>query len=212
LLKKKEELLRGWAAKASEYTVTGLQDQACPVDILLVLSTLHPSIVAALTAITVVAAFTDIKARTIPNWLVAPGLAVGFGLNILLYGWSGLSAASLGFGLALLIYVPLFILRAMGGGDVKLMAAVGCLAGPHNWFTIFVLTSLAGGAYALLLLVARRSMGGALWNILHIVKEVIRLKLPFRSKPELDIGHSKALSVPHAVSIAAGTFLFLYAM
>ena len=35
----------------------------------------------------------------------------------------------MGAGLALLIYVPLFALRAMGGGDVKLMAAVGAIVG-----------------------------------------------------------------------------------
>ena len=165
-----------------------------------------------MTAITVVAAFTDFKSRRIPNWLVLIGLVAGFGLNAALGGWSGLAAAGLGFGLALLIYVPLFILRAMGGGDVKLMAAIGCLAGPHNWFTIFILASIAGAVYAVFLLFAKRAMGGAIWNIFHIVKELIRLRLPFRSKPELDIGHSKALSVPHGVSIALGTLLFLYAI
>jgi prepilin peptidase CpaA len=177
-----------------------------------VLASLHPSIVAAMTAITLVAAFTDLKARRIPNWLVLAGVVAGFGLNAALGGWSGVAAAGLGFGLALLIYVPLFILRAMGGGDVKLMAAIGCMAGPNNWFTIFILASIAGAVYAVFLLVAKRSMGGAIWNVLHIVKELIRLRLPFRSKPQLDIGHPKALSVPHGVSIAAGTLVFLYAM
>ena len=163
-------------------------------------------------AITIVAAFTDIRSRRIPNWLVLSGLAAGFGLNIILSGWPGLKSAALGFGLALLIYVPLFILRAMGGGDVKLMAAVGCLAGPQAWLIIFILASVAGGLYAIFLLLARGALGGALSNILHIVKELVRLRLPFRSKPQLDIGHSLALSVPHGVSIAAGTLLFLFAM
>lgn len=176
------------------------------------LSNLHPGIVAALTVITLVAAVTDIRSRRIPNWLVVAGVAAGFVLNIALGGWAGLKAAALGFGLALLIYVPLFLLRAMGGGDVKLMAAVGCLAGPHAWFYIFILASIAGGLYAMFLLMARRSMGGALWNMLYIVKELVRLRMPFRSKPELDIGHSSAISVPHGVSIAAGTLLFLFAM
>jgi prepilin peptidase CpaA len=181
-------------------------------DILLVLSSLHPGIVIALTAITVVAAFTDMRSRRIPNWLVMTGFIAGFGLNIALSGWDGLKAAALGFALALLIYVPLFILRAMGGGDVKLMAAVGSLAGPHAWFAIFLLASLAGGLYAIFLLTARRAVGGALWNIFHILKELVRMRLPFRTKPELDIGHSNALSVPHGVSIAAGTLIFLFGM
>jgi prepilin peptidase CpaA len=177
-----------------------------------VLASLHPFIIAAMTVVTVVAAVTDVRSRRIPNWLVVIGLVAGFSLNVALGGWSGLTESALGFGLALLIYVPLFILRAMGGGDVKLMAAVGCMAGPQAWFTIFILASIAGGVYAIVLLTAKRSMGGAFWNIVHIVKELVRFRLPFRSKPELDISHSNSLSVPHGVTIAAGTLLFLYAI
>jgi len=148
--------------------------------------------------------------RVIPNWLVLAGFAAGFGLNTILGGWQGLIAATLGFGLALLIYIPLYILRAMGGGDVKLMAAVGCMAGPQNWFLIFILASLLGGVFALILIFTRNAAGGVLWNILHILKELVRLRLPFQSKPELDIGHSKALTMPHGLAIAAGTFAFLF--
>ncbi len=160
--------------------------------------------------VALIAAVTDIRARIIPNWLVVTGLVAGFGLNTILYGWQGLGSSALGFGLALLIYVPLFVLRAMGGGDVKLMAAIGCMVGPRNWFEIFIYASVAGGIYAMFLLTLRNSGGGVFWNMLHILKELIRFRLPFKSKPELDIGHSKALSVPHAVAIAAGAMLFLY--
>jgi prepilin peptidase CpaA len=170
----------------------------------------HPVLQVCIAGIALTAAFTDIRARIIPNWLVIAGVAAGFGLNTVFYGWQGLAASALGFGLALLIYVPLFILRAMGGGDVKLMAAIGCMVGPRNWFEIFIYASVAGGIYGLFLVMLRNSGGGVLWNMLHITRELVRLRLPFKSKPELDIGHAKALSVPHAVAIAAGAFLFLY--
>src|SRR5687767_3708853 len=104
---------------------------------------------------TLTAAATDLRSRRIPNWLVVAGLLAGVTLNVVLAGWSGLLAAALGFALALAVYVPLFILRAMGGGDVKLMAAVGCMAGPQNWLTIFILASLAGGVMAIVILLSR---------------------------------------------------------
>src|SRR4051812_4812829 len=155
-------------------------------------------------AITLTAAYTDIRSRIVPNWLIVAGLICGFGINAALTGWHGVLMSLLGFALALLIYVPLFLLRAMGGGDVKLMAAIGALVGPQNWFYIFIFASLAGGLYAVVLILVRSAGGGVFWNMWHIVKELVRLRMPFRSRPELDIGHQKALSVPHAVAIFAG--------
>jgi prepilin peptidase CpaA len=160
--------------------------------------------------VTLIAAATDVHSRIIPNWLILIGFAAGFGLNTALGGSAGLVTAALGFGLALLIYVPLFILRAMGGGDVKLMAAIGCMAGPHNWFLIFIFASVLGAVFAIGLMTFRDAAGGTFWNMWHITKDLIRMRLPFKSKPELDIGHSKALTMPHGLSIAAGTLFFLF--
>jgi prepilin peptidase CpaA len=167
-------------------------------------------VVWAMAAVTAIAAATDMRSRVIPNWLVGAGLVLGFGLNTFMYGWSGLGSAFLGFGLALGLYVPLFLLRAMGGGDVKLMAAIGALAGPRDWFTIFVLASLLGGLFALGLLCVRHSLGSTFENIWQILSNLARLLAPYASNPNLDIGSPKAITMPHGVAIAAGTFAFLF--
>src|SRR4051794_38660320 len=109
----------------------------------------------ALIGLTGISAITDLYSRRMLNPVVAAGFAAGVGLNAWLDGWSGLLHALGGFGLAILIYVPLFVLRAMGGGDVKLMAAAGAIVGPRDWFTLFVLASITGGAIALGMLIAR---------------------------------------------------------
>ena len=90
----------------------------------------------ALIAVVASAAFYDVRTRKIPNWLNLSGLILGLGLNTLLLHAHGIVVASLGLGLALLIYVPLYLVRGMGAGDVKLMAAVGSIAGPQNWLVI----------------------------------------------------------------------------
>jgi prepilin peptidase CpaA len=169
-----------------------------------------PYIVWTMAGVTAIAAATDLRARIIPNWLVVTGLVLGFGLNTFLYGWAGLWSAFLGFGLALALYVPLFLLRAMGGGDVKLMAALGALAGPKDWFTIFVLASVLGGVFALGLLFLRNSLGTTFHNIGHIISNLLRFRAPFAANPNLDIGSPKAITMPHGVAIAAGTFAFLF--
>lgn len=160
---------------------------------------------------TLIAAATDLRSRRIPNWLVVAGLLAGVTLNVVLAGWSGLLAAALGCALALAVYVPLFILRAMGGGDVKLMAAVGSMAGPQNWLTIFILASLAGGVMAIIILLSRGALRKALGNVGFILQELSRFRLPYKSRAELDIKHPGAASLPHAVTIAAGVCWFLFA-
>ncbi|HUS07094.1 MAG TPA: prepilin peptidase [Bryobacteraceae bacterium] len=159
--------------------------------------------------LTVTAALTDLRSRTIPNWLVVTGLIAGFLLNIYLDGWAGLRLAAGGFGLALLIYVPMYMLRAMGGGDVKLMAAVGSITGAHNWFLIFLFTSMIGGVIALIFLLFRGRLGRSLQNVGYILHEMLHLRAPHASRSDLDIGGSEAVTMPHGVAISLGTLMFL---
>lgn len=95
-----------------------------------------------------VAAVYDFRFRRIPNWLNASGLVLGFGLNLLLFQSKGLAIAGEGLLLAAAVYLPLYLLRGMGAGDVKLMAAIGSLVGPWPWFQIFLATAILGGVAA----------------------------------------------------------------
>jgi prepilin peptidase CpaA len=163
----------------------------------------------ALAALVTVAAFCDLRWRRIPNWLVLSGLLFGFGLNSYLSGWTGFGLALSGTGLAAAVYLPLFALHAMGGGDVKLMMAVGSLAGARNWFVIFLLTAILGGIAAVVLLLVRGGLERTLANVGHILTELTHLRAPHASAAELSVDHPRALTMPHGAVIAAGTLLFL---
>jgi len=170
---------------------------------------MHPLCQALLVALTLAAAVFDIRTRKIPNWLVLAGLIAGFGVNVYLEKWPGLRSALLGFGLASLVYFPLYLLRGVGAGDVKLMMAVGAIVGPATWFTIFVVTSLIGGAIAVLYLLGSRGLSSALLNIGTIFGSLLRLQAPYRANPELDVRNPAARRLPHAVMIALGTAVVL---
>lgn len=156
-----------------------------------------------------VAAVFDLRTRRIPNWLCAAGLVCGFACQIALLRWAGAREAILGTGLALLIYLPLFALRAVGGGDVKLMAAVGSMAGPKAWITIFLVTAIVGGAMALVLIAVRGRTRRTLRNVGILLTELVHLRAPHRVEEELDVTSGKGLRLPHGVTIAAGTLLYL---
>jgi prepilin peptidase CpaA len=169
----------------------------------------HPLIQGALAALTLTAAFTDIRSRRIPNWLVLAGLIVGLILNAYFGQWSGLRSALLGFGLAALVYFPLYALRAVGGGDVKLMLAVGALTGASTWFSIFVVTSIVGGGMALMSLFGTGGFSRVMLNVGTIFASLFRLRAPYRANPELDVSNPSARRLPHAVMIALGTLIVL---
>jgi prepilin peptidase CpaA len=152
----------------------------------------------------------DVRYRKIPNWLSLSGFILGFGINTFLFGRPGFGAAVLGFVLAILIYLPLYLVRGMGAGDVKLMAALGAIAGPQDWFGIFIATALVGGLVALIAVVIKRRTGQTLLNLTTILSELLQLRRPAKADARLDVRNPHALRMPHAVSIAIGCAAFLF--
>ena len=69
-----------------------------------------------LLTIALIGGWADLRTRHIPNWLNLSGLILGFGLNVFFLQAGGLKLAVTGLGLALLIYLPLYLIRAMGAG------------------------------------------------------------------------------------------------
>jgi len=163
----------------------------------------------ALLVMVTTAAVYDFRFRRIPNWLVLAGLVAGFGLNSGLGRTAGLRLAAGGFGLAFGVYLLLYLIRAMGAGDVKLMGAVGSFVGAANWFPIFLLTAVLGGMSALILVLAAGRLRRTLWNVGYIVGELARFRAPYMTREELDVKSAKAVTLPHGVVIALGTGVFL---
>ena len=112
-----------------------------------------------LAALCAVAVTYDLFFRRIPNGLVLAGMALGLfiqsyshpgaGLFSLSGGGLGLDSALLGALTGLALFLPLYALRAMGAGDVKLLAMLGVWLGPSSVAWTALWTLLAGGVLAL---------------------------------------------------------------
>src|ERR1700691_3756048 len=157
-----------------------------------------------------IAAIFDIRYRRIPNWLVLAGIIAGFAWNVYTSGLSGLLRASEGFGLGFILYFPLYLLRARGAGDVKLLAAVGAVTGPGNCFWIFLLTAILGGLIAVVLLLFRGRVRQTFFNVGWIIRDLLHLQAPYRSNEELDVTSNKGLRLPHGAMIAVGALAFIF--
>lgn len=174
-----------------------------------------PSILQLFLAVLVVsAAFTDLKSRRIPNWIPASGFAAGVILNTYFHGWAGLTSSLAGALLGAGILMAIYLTGGMGGGDVKLLAAVGAISGPQALLVIFVLTGLFGGIAALAMAAARGRIGQTLARTTGLLAELpgsfARLNwsgIQQRSNRQAP----GALRLPYGAVIATGTLVFLFA-
>jgi len=93
---------------------------------------------------------------------------------------------------------------------VKLMAAIGCLAGLGQVVMIVLSSSIAGGVLALVFMVIHRRVGRTVRNLW----ELIRYHLLFgaQSHPQINLKNPDAIRMPYALAIAAGTFYSLGTM
>jgi len=94
------------------------------------------------------AAGFDLRKGLIPNAITFPSLILGIAFHSATNGWNGLVFSLLGATAAVLVPLLLFCRNAMGGGDVKLLAATGAFlgAGPGLWleFWAFIAASVWG--------------------------------------------------------------------
>jgi prepilin peptidase CpaA len=98
--------------------------------------------------IAAIAAISDLRTRRIPNWLTYTGLLMAVSARTIFGGWSGLMSGVAGVFVAGGIFALFFFLGAMGGGDVKLMGAVGAWMGPSHAVLTLIAVCMAGGFIA----------------------------------------------------------------
>lgn len=108
-------------------------------------------LLAALAIGLVIAAFTDLKSRRIANWLnltiavLAPAYWWASDLSI----WPDM-AIQLGLAVATFAVLSvLFALKAMGGGDVKLLTALALWIEPLPFLQLLIFMAILGGVLTL---------------------------------------------------------------
>jgi prepilin peptidase CpaA len=165
-----------------------------------------PSI--AVLALGAAAAATDTATRRIPNALTFGATAVAVAFAAATGGVQGIGWSVAGCMVGLLLFLPLFALRAMGGGDVKLLAALGAWLGPVLVFWVAVYGAIAGGVLALLLVLWRRRLRATIANMWDIVTHW-RLS-GLKPHPVVTLDNPGAVRMPYALPIALGALATLW--
>jgi prepilin peptidase CpaA len=155
--------------------------------------------------VTLLAGWVDFRTRKIPNWLTVPALFVGIGIHVFVAGWFGAKAALAGAGLALVLLLPLVLLRALGAGDWKLLGAVGAFLGPVLFLFVLAGTILVSGLMAVVEILRKHRVRQTLGNLLVLLLGFFAFGL--RAHPEISLDNPGLMKLPFGVAVAVSTLV-----
>ena len=150
----------------------------------------------------------DVRTRRIPNALTFGAAATALLFHGATGGWSGLFSSLGGWALGAALFFPIFALRGMGAGDVKLLAAVGAWLGPSDVFKVALITAIAGGVLALLVAFMHGYVTTAFRNLVGLLT-YWRVVGP-RPHPQVTLEASRGPRLAYAIPIAIGTMVTLW--
>ena len=165
-------------------------------------NTMHIWLLDGAVVVALLGAWFDVTSRRIPNRLTYPAMLAALVVRLAFLGWRGLLEGFLGLVLCGGIFFLLFVIHAMGGGDVKLMAAVGAWVGYHNAGKALIVCALAGGLIALGYVIVLKRYRTTFSNITSLIR--FHATSGVRVNPELNLSSARAVRMPYGVAIAAG--------
>lgn len=161
-------------------------------------------IFAVLTPWLVILCYYDCRFRRLPNILTVSAIVIALAWRLLFGGLPSFCGGLAGGVFSGLFLLLPFYLRAAGGGDVKMLAAVGCVLGFSRVALFLLATSVAGIVLAVVMLIAGFANGARLKHIFRCIfdwrydRKQGRESLPPKS--------DERSRIPFGVAIAVGVW------
>jgi Flp pilus assembly protein protease CpaA len=166
----------------------------------------HEIVSAVFTALLLASAWSDFRSRRIPNRLTMLGLAAALVLRAIV-GPEALIEGLVGTLLALVLTLPFLMLGVIGGGDAKLLMAIGGFMGPRHFLWAAALIAIIGGMVG----VVDAGRRGALLPVLYNCGEIMKHWATFgRRGANRSFTTVGALTIPYGIAIAAGALLWWF--
>jgi len=169
-----------------------------------IMTTLHMANIAIMVIMLSVAFYTDMLWCKIFNKLTMSCMALGIILNTADTGITGMLYSLGGVGLVILLYLCFAPSAGIGGGDAKLMMAVGALMGVKFVVAAMLFTAIIGGVLALVVMARHRIM----LTTTRTMFTNLYLRTVLRSPVQIIDGGS-GIKFRYSLAIALGSLLAL---
>jgi prepilin peptidase CpaA len=166
-----------------------------------------PYQIAALCIVLIAVAF-DLATRRIPNLLTFGASLAALLAHAIVSGWYGAGVALAGWLTGVAILLPVFALRGMGAGDVKLLGALGSWLGPGTILWVGLYSGIAGGLIGLIVAGMYGYLPKAFSNITNLIM-YWRIMGP-RPAPALTLATHRGPRLAYAVPVLAGLMVTLW--
>ena len=159
-------------------------------------------------AVLTLACIADLRTRRIPNALTLSASVIAVLFHAATSGWTGVTSSVGGWLLGVALFFPMFALRGMGAGDVKLLATVGAWLGPAQVAFVALATSIAGGVLAIVVALMHGYLKTALKNLRMLLTHWRVVGI--RPLPEVSLETAEGPRLAYAVPVAIGTMVTLW--
>jgi len=157
--------------------------------------------------IVAVAGYFDVRSRRVPNWLAVSTLVVALVWHGASAGVDGLRASAAGAALALGLLFPLFLIRALGAGDVKFATAIGAAVTTRFVPSLLFLTIVVSACIAAVEVARRGALRRTVRNVGILTRDWVRGR--FGPHHAISIDSPDAIFIPFTLSAAVATWLTL---
>ena len=158
----------------------------------------------------ILAVLYDLKFRKIPNAIVLFGLIYSLVFQWLNIGGAGGLNWLLGILIGFICLFPLYYLRGMAAGDVKLMMAVGGFLGYPLIFKAVACVFISGGIMALIFILLKGRFRLLTKNMRVMFTDFYIKATSGVSVADDYVMKNSAGRMPYALAIAVGTVIALY--
>ena len=163
-----------------------------------------------------IACWSDFETRRIPNTLITSGVLLGLLLQIALPRGNGLFttspgglggiAALYGCAVGIATMLPLYVISAMGAGDVKMMGMVGIFLGPAATIDVVVITLVAGGVLSVAVAIWTGVLKTVVCNVRQALLQSV-VSVIWMRRGYMHVDTVAGITLPYAFAISAGTLI-----
>lgn len=158
----------------------------------------------------IMAIITDLSTRKIPNSIIIFGLVASLLCQVIaIEGAGGLNWLA-GVAVAFVCFIPLYLLRGMAAGDVKLMMAVGGFLGYPLIIKAVVCVFLSGGVIAIMYVILKGRIKRLIENMRGMLTDIYIKTISDINVTDGYVMKNSAGQMPYATAIAIGSAIAVY--